>query len=106
MSGAGQAVDEARQTAERALFVGNRMPILLGWQVENLPELGATATKLERLMASMEGILGKDFSFESLIDRIFWRTAVLVIIFFAAMLAAGVLYKIAVQRWASGSPRS
>ena len=36
VSDAGQAVDEARQTAERALFVGNRMPILVGWQVENL----------------------------------------------------------------------
>ena len=229
VSDAGQAVDEARQTAERALFVGNRMPILVGWQVEKIlytlalspefqkmsatpealklsidnlsasievipglvtserkavlaalddkegaltgtvaelhaalseaiavlpqvealaataertvasggetsialnqmlatserlieriekdgdrydrfvgaiPELGVTATKLEGLMASVEGILGKNFSFESLIDQIFWRAVVLVIIFFAAMLAAGVLYKIAVHRWASGS---
>jgi hypothetical protein len=228
VSGAGQAVDEVRQTAERALFVGNRMPILTGWQVENLfytlalspeyrkmsatpealklsvddlsasieaipdlvtsereallaalddkqgaltgtvrelrgalteaiavlpqvealaataertvasgretsvalnqmlvtsdrlidrierdgdrfdryleaiPELGAVATKLDRLMGSVEGMLGQDFSFGSVIDRIFWRMVMLIIIFFAAMLTAGVVYKVAVQRWASG----
>lgn len=228
VSGAGQAIDEARQTAERALFVGNRMPILAGWQVENLfyklalspeyrrmsatpevlkrsvddlsasieaipdlvrsereavlaalddkqgaltggvrelrgalteaiavlpqgealaataertvasgretsvalnqmlvtsdrlidriekdgdrfdryleaiPELGAVATKLDRLMGSVEGMLGQDFSFGSVIDRIFWRMVMLIIIYFAAMLTAGVVYKVAVHRWASG----
>jgi hypothetical protein len=232
VSDAGQAVDEARQTAERALFIGNRMPILVGWQVENLfyklavspeyrsmsatpealktsiddlsgsieaipglvtsereavlaalddrqgaltgtvgelrgalddaiavlpqvevlaatvertvasgreasvalnqmlatserlinhiekdgdrfdrfveiiPELGVAATKLERVMGSVDEMLGHDSSFGSLMDRIFWRLVMLIIVFFAAMLVAGVLYKIAAQRWAVQSVRS
>jgi hypothetical protein len=90
-------VDEVRQTGERALFIGNRFDRYL----EAIPELGAVATKLESVMGSVDGILGKDVSFGSLIDRIFWRLILLIIVFFAAMLATGVLYKIAVRRWAS-----
>jgi len=227
---AGQAVDDARQTAERALFVGNRMPILLRWQVEQLiyelaltpeyqkisatpealkisvdgltasieaipalvtserkavlaelddkngalsdtvgelrgaltqaiaalpqvevlaataertvasgqetsialnqllatserlidriekdgdrfdrylaaiPQLGAVATTLEGVTESVDGMLGKDASVGSLLDGIFWRLFVLIVVFFAAMAASGVLYKIAVKRWASGAP--
>ena len=227
---AGRAVDEVRQTAERALFIGNRMPILVGWQVENLlyklalspeyqklsvtpealkisvdglaasidaipglvtserkavlaalddkegslsatagelrgaltqaiaalpqvealaataertvasaqeasvalnqmlatserlidriekdgerfdrylaaiPELGAVATTLERVTVSVDGILGKDASVGLLVDRIFWRLLMLIVVFFAAMLVTGVLYKIAVKRWAGGAP--
>ena len=67
-----------------------------------IPELGAVATKLDNVMGSVDGILGKDISFGSLIDGVFWRLVILIIIFFAAMLATGVLYKIAVQRWATG----
>ena len=228
---AGESVDEARQTAERALFIGNRMPILIGWQMENflyelalspeyrkmsvtpealkmsidglsasieaipglltserkavfaalddkdgalsgavgelrgaltqaigvlpqvealaataertvasgqetsialnqmlatserlldrmendgdrydryleaIPELGAVATKLDSVMASVDGILGKDVSFGSLIDGIFWRLVILIIVFFAALLLTGVLYKLAVQRFASEASR-
>ena len=70
--------------------------------LETIQELGAAATKAERLMDSLEGILGRDFSFGSVVDRIFSRTGMLIIIFFATMATAGVLYKVGVQRWASG----
>ena len=222
---AGQAVDELRQTAERALFIGNRMPILVGWQVENvlyklalspeyrsmsatpealkisvdglsasieaipelvtserkavlaalddkdaalsgtvgelrgaltqaiavlpqvealaataertvasgqqtsvalnqmlatserlidriekdgerfdrylqaIPELGDVATKLEGVMESVDGILGTDVSVGSTIDRIFWRLLILIVVFFAAMLVAGVLIRSLPDGW-------
>jgi hypothetical protein len=56
-------------------------------------------------MVSVDGILAKDVSFGSLIDRVFWRLVILIIVFFAAMLTTGVLYKIALQRWASEPSR-
>ena len=71
-----------------------------------IPELGEVATKLEGVMGSVDGILGKDVSVGSTIDRIFWRLLILIIVFFAAMLVTGVLYKIAAQRLASQRPQS
>ena len=73
--------------------------------LEAIPELGAVATKLDSVMASVDGILGKDVSFGSLIDGIFWRLVILIIVFFAALLLTGVLYKLAVQRFASEPSR-
>lgn len=52
-------------------------------------------------MGSVDGLLGKNFGMQSLIDRVFWRVVTLIIIFFAAMPSAGVLYKVTVQRWAT-----
>ena len=74
--------------------------------LQAIPELGDVATKLEGVMESVDGILGKDVGVGSTIDRIFWRLLILIIVFFAAMLVAGVLYKIAAQRLASGQSQS
>jgi hypothetical protein len=74
--------------------------------LQAIPELGDVATKLEGVMESVDGILGKDVGVGSTIDRIFWRLLILIIVFFAAMLVAGVLFKIAARRLASEASQS
>ena len=74
--------------------------------LQAIPELGDVATKLEGVMESVDGILGKDVGVGSTIDRIFWHLLMLIIVFFAAMLVAGVLFKIAARRLASEASQS
>ena len=63
------------------------------------------ATSADSLEGSVESMLGKNVDFETLIDRVFWRMAILILMFFAAALVAGVHYRIAMQRSASELPR-
>jgi len=68
-----------------------------------IPELGAVATTLQGVAGSLERVLGKNLDVAAVMDGIFWRMVMLIIVFFAAMLAAGVLYKIATRQWAGGA---